>query len=222
MAQNEINSEKLNILVIDDHPLILRGTIDLIQNQYPEANLMSAQSAQEGLNQVSQTNLDAIIVDLSICEKVGMSAEVEIGIFLLKQIMSEYPALNIMVQSSSINALVRVKHDIDNHEGGFTMVDKSMSSAEMLKMLDWCLNGITYTKKLKKNLEVKPEWLDVLHFAFKEGLQDKAIAAKMYKSQRMIRNYWSKIQDALEIYPEDNQNIRALTLIRAREEGLID
>ena len=49
-----------------------------------------------------------------------------------------------------------------------------------------------------------------------------AIALAMHKSERMIRHYWSKIQDALEIYPEEGKNMRAQTQRKAREIGLID
>jgi len=88
--------------------------------------------------------------------------------------------------------------------------------------MEWSMEGLTHTKDLQSDLEVKPEWLEVLRLAFEEGLQDKAIAKEMFKSERMIRHYWSKIQDALEIYPEEGKNVRALTQIRAREKGLLD
>jgi hypothetical protein len=41
-------------------------------------------------------------------------------------------------------------------------------------------------------------------------------------SERMVRHYWSKLQDALNIYPEAGKNIRIQTEIKARSEGLID
>ena len=84
------------------------------------------------------------------------------------------------------------------------------------------MQGLTHTKDLQTDLEVKPEWLEVMRLAFEEGLQDKAIAQTMHKSERMIRHYWSKIQDALSIYPEEGKNMRAQTQIRARKIGLID
>jgi DNA-binding NarL/FixJ family response regulator len=62
----------------------------------------------------------------------------------------------------------------------------------------------------------------VLTLAFNEGLQDKAIAERMCVSERMVRHYWSKLQDALHVYPEDGKNIRIQTEMQAREEGLID
>jgi DNA-binding NarL/FixJ family response regulator len=222
MNDNQTNSKQLTILVVDDHQLILKGTILTIKEQYPQAKVISAQTAQETLEVVSIYHPDVVILDLSLPEKPGMSAQIDTGINLLQNLMNQDSTLNITVQSSWVNALVRLKHDIDNHQGGFTIADKSLSTSDMLKMLDWSIQGITHTKMLKTNLEFKPEWLEVLDLAFKQGLQDKAIAARMYKSLRMIRNYWTKIQDALEVYPEENQNIRALTLIRAKEEGLID
>ena len=39
---------------------------------------------------------------------------------------------------------------------------------------------------------------------------------------RTVNNYWTKIRDALGVYPEEGKGLRILTLIRAREEGLID
>jgi hypothetical protein len=44
----------------------------------------------------------------------------------------------------------------------------------------------------------------------------------MCVGERMVRHYWSKLQDALDVYPEDGKNMRIQTEMRAREEGLID
>jgi DNA-binding NarL/FixJ family response regulator len=112
--------------------------------------------------------------------------------------------------------------EIDNHQGGFTIADKSLPIDTFLMRMEWALQGLTHTKDLHSDVEVKPEWLDVMRLAFEEGLQDKAIASAMHKSERMIRHYWSKIQDALEIYPEEGKNMRAQTQKKARETGLID
>ncbi|MEO0408466.1 MAG: LuxR C-terminal-related transcriptional regulator, partial [Cyanobacteria bacterium P01_A01_bin.135] len=100
---------------------------------------------------------------------------------------------------------------------------------EMLARVDWALQGLTHTKDvdgMRAGLEIKPEWFEVLHLAFKEGLQDKAIAQRMSISERTVRLYWSKVYDVLGIYPEDGRrdgkNIRIQTEIKARELGLID
>ncbi len=216
------DSQPLNILIVDDHRLLLNGTIDLVQSRFPNAQIASTQTVQDTVEQLAVQTFNLIIVDLSLPETKTETAHIEHGLGLLKHLMQNYPTLNVMVQSSNVKALIRLMLDIDAHQGGFTIADKSLSIDAMLTRIDWAMQGFTHTKDLQTDLEVKPEWIEVLRLAFEEGLQDKAIAQKMYKSERMIRHYWSKIQDALTIYPEAGKNIRALTQIRARETGLID
>ena len=224
-------SESLKILVIDDHEVVLGGTIDLLKRQYPHANILTAQTVDEAKQQlqVHRSQLpDLVVLDLSLPDKPGSIAQAESGIRLLKTLMQDHPTLNLTVQSTHVKALVRIKPDIDKHGGGFTVADKSLSSKEMLHRVDWALNGITHTKDIRrgKMLEIKPDWLNVLKLAFYEGLQDRAIAERMNVSERTVRHYWTKIQDLLDVYPEedkqDGKNIRIQTEIRAREEGLID
>ncbi len=216
------NSSKLQILIVDDHRLLLNGTIALVRDRFADAEIRSAQTVQEARQKVEECLPDLVIADLSIPETSGTDAHVEHGLAMLRGWMAEYPYLNLMVQSSNIKALIRLVPEIEAHQGGFTLADKSLSIDVLLTRIEWAIQGLTHTKDLKMGLEIKPEWIEVLTLAFQEGLQDKAIAQAMHKSERMIRHYWSKIQDALEIYPEDGKNIRALTQIRAREKGLLD
>jgi DNA-binding NarL/FixJ family response regulator len=217
------------ILVVDDHELVLSGTANALRQHYPDATIFTAQTAQAALKKVACDRLDLIMIDLSIPEHVGDPAQTETGIQLLRTLMRSDPHLNLTVQSTYVKALVRIRAEIDAHQGGFTIADKSLSSQEMLTRVEWALQGVTYTKDmsgLQTGLEVKPEWLTVLTLAFQEGLQDRAIAQRMNVGERTVRHYWAKLQDVLGIYPEDDKkdgkNLRTLTEIRAREEGLID
>ena len=217
--------EKTQIIVVDDHESVLGGTISVLKGQYPEAEILTAQTAQSAQEQVELYHPDLAVVDLSIPEKLGEKARSETGIQLLKSLMANYPTLNLTVQSSYVRALVRIKPTIDTHQGGFTIADKGLSSREMLTRIDWAMQGLTHTKDLtgmQSGLEMKPEWLELLDFAFKEGLQDKEIAKRMCISERTVRHYWTKMQDVLGVYPEEGKNIRIQTEMRAREEGLID
>jgi DNA-binding NarL/FixJ family response regulator len=218
--------KKLDILVVDDHQLILNGTLDVLNRQYPEANILKAQTAQETLTLLKSQLFDLIMVDLSIPNQPGETAEIDTGIKLLRSLLKEYPDRNFMVQTSYVKALIRIKHEIDNHQAGFAIADKGLPEMEMLMRVNLALQGATHTKDIKTGIELKPEWLDVLRLAFEESLTDKAIADRMYKSERAVRTYWTKIQDVLGVYPEDckqsRKNMRIQTEIRSREEGLID
>jgi DNA-binding NarL/FixJ family response regulator len=223
----QIPSEKscLKFIVIDDHESVLNGTVEILRKNYPSAEFNTATNASYAFEQVINYQPDLLVMDLSIPEKPEMTAKVDTGIQLLKVLMENYSHLNLVVQSAHVKTLIRIRPYIDNHKGGFTVADKSLSTQEMLTRVDWALQGLTHTKDIKgihSGLEVKPEWLKVLELAFEEGLQDKVIAKNMCISERMVRHYWSKLQDALNIYPEEGKNIRIQTEMRARVEGLID
>jgi DNA-binding NarL/FixJ family response regulator len=218
--------KKLNILVVDDHQLILTGTFDVLSRQYPEAKILKAQTAKETLTLLQYQAFNLIMMDLSIPYQQGETAEIDTGIKLLQTLLKEYPDRNFMVQTSYVKALIRIKHEIDNHQAGFAIADKGLPEADMLMRVNLALQGGTHTKDIKTGIELKPEWLEVLRLAFEESLTDKAIAERMYKSERAVRTYWTKIQDVLGVYPEDckqsGKNMRIQTEIRSREEGLID
>ena len=217
---------KLGILVVDDHQLILTGTLDVLRREYPEADILKAQTAKETLSLTQSCQFDLIVMDLSLPDDKGDRAEIDLGIKLLQNLLKEYPHQNFIVQTSYVKALVRIKHEIDNHQGGFAIVDKGLPENDMLMRVNLALHGGTHTRDIKTGIELKPEWLEVLRLAFEESLTDKAIAQALYKSERSVRTYWTKIQDVLGIYPEDckqsGRNIRIRTEVRAREEGLID
>lgn len=225
MNQQMIEQESWKILVIDDHELVIGGTIDILQKHYPNAEIVTAQTAQDTLKVMERFSPDVIVMDLSIPEQTGEIARTDVGLQLLKNLLKKYPEINFVVQSAHARTLVRIKQEIDSHKGGFTVADKSLSRQEMLTRVNWALQGLTHTKDIKSiqaGLEFKPEWLKVLELAYQEGLQDKAIGDRLNVSERMVRHYWTKLQDALNVYPEEGKNIRIQTEMRAREEGLID
>ncbi|WP_414752290.1 response regulator [Anabaena sp. CCY 9910] len=222
MSQDLPQSSTLKILVVDDHQLILSGTLNVLQQQYPDAAIATAKTVVEALTQMRNSAFDLIVMDLSIPEKAGAIAYIDTGINLLQQLIQKYPQQNFLVQSSYVKALVRIKHEIDEHQGGFAIADKGLCESEMIVRANLALQGATHTKDIKTGLELKPEWLEVLKLAFEEGLTDIAICKRIHRSERAVRTYWTKIQDVLGIYPEPGKNMRIQTEIRARQEGLID
>ena len=209
------------ILIVDDHELILTGTLKVLKESYQESQLIAVKTVEEALEKLQVFKFDLIIIDLSLPENPLTLSKIETGIQFLKQLMQNYPILNIMVQSVYIRALIQIKHDIDQHQGGFTLANKTIGEQELLTRIQWALSGLTYTKDIRTGLEFKEEWIELLKLAA-DGLSDIAIANQMQKKERTVRNYWSKVQDILGIYSHKSINLRVVTLKRAREEGLID
>jgi DNA-binding NarL/FixJ family response regulator len=214
---------QLNFLVVDDHEAVLSGTLSTLKQVYTTADIRTASTAQAAIAQISETLPDVVVMDLALPEFDGDSPKTETGLQLLRTLMSTYPELNLVVQSAHIRTLIQLKPAIDAHRGGFTIADKNLPMREMLRKVGIALDGGTFTPpEMRNGIEVSPVWLEVLRLAFQEGLQDKSIAERMFVSERTVRNYWLKVQNALNIYSEEGKNIRIQTEIRAREEGLLD
>lgn len=214
---------KQKILVVDDYESVLDGIVNTLRQHLPDAEIVTARNAKEAEQQVARVQPDLAVLDLAMPEADGGLVKQETGIQLLRTLMQKYPTLNIVVHSAYPKALVRLKPIIQSHQGGFTIADKSMPLKEMMKRVNWALQGVVNTpREMRTGLEVRSEWLGLLKLAFEQGLQDKAIAEQMNVSERTVRNYWTQVQDALGVYPDEGKNIRVQTAVRAREEGLIE
>ncbi|GAB4380384.1 MAG: response regulator transcription factor [Elainellaceae cyanobacterium] len=222
MVQSQSTS-KQTIVAIDDHEMILSGIVNLLRHKYPEATIQIAQTRQAGEELISSLNPDLAIVDLAIPAQPGGKASAENGVGLLETLMQQRPTLNIAVLSANAAPIIRLKPQIDSHEAGFTVSDKGWAVEDIVKKVDMALEGGRYLpKEMKLRLELRPEWLELLKLAFQEGLTDKMIAKRMSVSEKTVQNYFHKVQDVLEIYPEEGQNLRIQTGNKAREAGLID
>lgn len=217
------------ILLVDDHPTTLSGTVVILKQHYQNVEILVAKTAQEIFSTLAGHSVDLVILDLSIPEDDEGSARTETGIRALKRIMAQYPTQNIAILSTNIKPLIRIRPEIDSHQGGFTVIDKAQSTQSLLTRVDAALNGFSDTREIKgfqPGIEIKPEWLEVLKLAFQEGLQDKAIAQRLGVQTTTVRHYWTKLYDVLEIYSseerQDGKNIRTRAEILARQKGLID
>ena len=217
------------IMVVDDHDTVLSGTIQSLKDHYPDTTLVTAQTIESARCRLDSQLPSVLLFDLSVPEYLGGEAKIEHGLQFLREVMKQWPDLNITVQSSYLKALVRLVHEIDQHNGGFTVADKNLPVQEMLNRVNWAFQGVNHTRDvegMRSCGEMRPEWYELLKLAFDEGLQDKIIAQRMSVSERTVRIYWTKIYDVLGIYPDENrqngQNTRIRTEQRARELGLID
>ena len=217
------STDRINLLVVDDHESVLGGTVSALEKAYPNANIRTATTAKAVNEDLARGLPDLLVMDLSIPTAPGEPSQTEVGIELLRKLLDTQSDLNIVVQSAHVKSLVRLKPSISDYQGGFTIADKNLPLRDMLEKVEWALKGLIYTPRdMRTRLEIKPEWMRMLQLAFDEGLQDKAIAENINVSERTVRHYWNKVQDALGVYPEPGKNIRIQTEIRAREEGLID
>lgn len=222
----KINQDNQVFLVIDDHELILESTINALKKDFFQTEILSAKDVETANNYLQNYSPNLVILDLAIPDSYSRicKPKPEVGLELLEEIIKKNSNINIVVLSSFPEALIRLKSKIEEHHlGGFTIAMKS-SINDLIEKVHWSLQGITHTKNVPelRTGDLKPEWFQVLEFAFADALEDKHIAQKMHVSLRTVRNYWEKIYDVLEVYPEEGVNRRIATERKARELGFID
>ncbi|NEO30433.1 MAG: response regulator transcription factor [Symploca sp. SIO3C6] len=223
MSQERLKQAQQRFLVVDDHEAILEGTVPALKNAYPDVEIITAQDRAHAQQKVELYHPELVVIDLSIPEKPYAPANPEVGIQFLKALMSTTPAPNIMVLSTDIKPLVRLKPMINAYEGGFAAMDKSLPIREMLKLIDMALRGsIHLPRQVRARPEFDRKWLEVLSLKFEAGLTDKAIAQRLGVSDRTVRNYWIRIQDTLGVYDEPEKDLRLQIQIEARKIGLIN
>ncbi|KAF3889533.1 MULTISPECIES: DNA-binding response regulator [Nostocales] len=215
-------SNQQKFLIIDDHETILEGTVPALKQNYPMAQIITAQDVQTAQTQIEYYHPTLVVIDLSLPEKPCGSATPEVGMEFLKRLIESQLAPNILVLSTNIKPLIQLKPMINAYEGGFAAMDKSLPIREMLRLLDFALRGSIYLPpELRSRSEFDRRWLRVLTLKFQEGLTDKAIAKQMQVSERTVRNYWIRLQDALGVYDDPDKELRIQIEIAARKLGLI-
>lgn len=82
---------KLKTIIVDDHEVVRKGLKQIITDEFIQAVVMEAGSAEEALKMIRQENFDLVISDISM---PGRS-----GIDLLKQLQEEFPSLPVLILS---------------------------------------------------------------------------------------------------------------------------
>lgn len=91
MAGKYERSDVKSVLVVDDHPLICKGLVQMIDDEDGLASCGVADDANAAMRLIAETSPNAVIVDISL---KGSS-----GIELIKAIASRYPGLPTLVYS---------------------------------------------------------------------------------------------------------------------------
>jgi DNA-binding NarL/FixJ family response regulator len=208
-------------LVVDDHEAILEGTVPALKKQYPTVEILTAQDRRTAQRLIEQVFPVLVVIDLSLPKESGLAAHPDVGIQWLEALMQLEKAQkpNLLVLSTNVKPLVRLTPLINVYEGGFAAMDKSRPIREMLKLVDLALRGsISLPLEVRSRPEFDSKWLEVLSLKFQHGLSDRE---RMGIAERTLRNYWIRIQDALLIPDDPDQDLRIQIEIAARKAGLI-
>ncbi|MEM9945229.1 MAG: response regulator transcription factor [Cyanobacteria bacterium P01_D01_bin.36] len=222
MANLTHNNTTHRFLIVDDHEAILAGVVPGLQRRYPNAEIVTAQDVETAERELSDQRPTFVIVDLILPAMPQTMPSAQAGIRLLEQLIHSELAPSLMVLSINIRPLIRLKSVINAYQGGFVALDKSAPLQSILNTVDIALRGSIYLPpEVRSRPEFDRRWLQVLVLKYEEGLSDRAISQVMGISDRTVRNYWNRIQDALNVYDDPQKDLRLQIQQAARKAGLI-
>lgn len=191
-------TEKIRVLVVDDHPVVRDGLVAMLSTQPDLQVVASAGSGQEVLERVLQTQPDIILLDLEMPEMDGVA--------VLQRLREEHPRVRTIIftafdSDERILAAVRAgaqgyllkgapREEVFNavrvvHEGGSLL--QPVVASKLLKQMS----------EEQAPAEAQPEALtprerEVLHL-LAQGLQNKEIGGELAISERTVKFHVSSI-----------------------------
>lgn len=197
----------IKILISEDHELYRDGLRLLIEQHFPEADIIESGDF-DATRQALAAHRDIALVLLDI-QMPGTS-----GLEGLKGVKTHHPALPVVV-ISTIDQQASIQQMLQLGADGF--IAKTSSKEIMLQALKDVMAGelvIISDHNNPKPVSLSPRQVDTLEL-LAQGLPNKAIASKLNISPATVREY---VSDLMKLFDTDN---RTQTVLKARQMGFI-
>lgn len=128
-----METEKINILIADDHGVVRSGIIKSLTPSFPSVEFGEASNANEVLRIIHQEKWDLVILDINMPGRSGME--------VLKEIKENYPLLPVIIFSMYPEDQFAIRA---MKAGASAYLTKDISSKELEKAIKGILNGDRY------------------------------------------------------------------------------
>lgn len=192
------------VIVVDDHPLVRRGLVELLRDEQDLNLCGEAPSASEALRMIEQVRPDLVIIDLTLKEGSGLD--------LIKQIKARYPEVQMLVASMHDEAIFAERALRAGADGYF---NKQEPSETLLKAIREVLAGHLYVSgrmadrllhralrrgdtganpALRSLTDREMEVLDLIG----EGLSTRQIASRLHLSIKTVHTHRDALKKKLQ------------------------
>lgn len=192
----------LRVLIIDDHAVVRKGLMQIIKDEFIDAEIIEADSAEEALKIIRHGKFELVISDISM---PGRS-----GIDLLKQLQEEFPSLPVLILSMHQESQYAIRTLKAGASGYLT---KDTVSFELINAIKKVLSGRKYISIavaellseniLGKNAEFPHELLSDREFEVLKligaGKSVSNIGDELSLSVNTISTYRLRIMDKMKL-----------------------
>lgn len=190
--------EKIRVLVIDDHPMVLEGMRSLLANIEYITLSGTACNAFEAMQLLKDTTVDVAIVDINLPDVNGLE--------LTKKIKTEYPRVNVLAMST-FKERSYISQMIQNGASGYLV--KSASKEEIEEAISSAFVGKLYLSLDINSTEVKEQLVKpapIVSSREKEvlkliasGLTNPQIAEKLFISLHTVDSHRKNLLTKFEV-----------------------
>jgi DNA-binding NarL/FixJ family response regulator len=177
----------LNILIVDDHPLVLEGLKSVLSNNQNFENVGTASNAIEAIDYLKKNVVQIAFLDINLPEISGID--------LCKKITVEFPsvkciALTTFAERSYISRMIQ--------NGAMGYLLKSSSKEEIFEAIEKVSNGeyfmnVNLSETEKKDSEKKAPYLTIRELEvlklISEGMTNPQIAEKLFVSTLTVNSH---------------------------------
>jgi len=195
-------TQRLKILVIDDHEVVRRGVKQILNEVFPHVEVGEADTSQGGIAAVQKEPWDLAIVDISLPDRSGLE--------LLCELHSTMPHIPLMVLSLHPEEQYAVRAF---RAGAMAYLTKQTAPEELARAVKQVLAGRMYVTaslgermagSLSKNATL-PAHRTLSEREFEvlvllaQGQSVKNIAQSLALSIKTVSTYRARLQDKLQL-----------------------
>lgn len=180
--------EKINVLVVDDHPMVLEGMKSLLGNiAYVHIEGMVT-NAFEAMDCLKRSTVDVAIVDINLPDVNGIE--------LTKKIKTEYPSVQVLAMST-FKERSYISQMIHSGASGYLVksagkeeIEEAILSAHEGKLyLSMDINTIDVNKQLNTPVPVISTREKEVLLLIADGLTNPQIAAQLFISLHTVESH---------------------------------
>jgi DNA-binding NarL/FixJ family response regulator len=217
-----MSKDSLRFLIVEDHPEVAENNCQFLQKLEPSAICTLAESPEQAIERLTLEIPDLIVVDLQYGTITGINSA-KPGLDFLAYLFQKYLNLNILVYTSDPSLLKSSLKLINEHQGGFVIVNKIERRKSFLEGAKIALNGeFKIPSELRQGLILSDRELEIVALLCQECLTDKMIAEKMCLSLKTIQNCIQKIKFKLDIYNSEEKSSRVALCMEVLKRKLIN
>ncbi len=213
------NKEKINIAIVDDHPIVIEGLQKVLMQAYQYVSTICFTSGNEFIRFLSKgkNSTDIVLLDISLPDMNGID--------LCKQIKISSPTTCVLAFSNhnERNTIMRM---LQNGASGYLL--KNSSAEEVVGCINDAMQGQVALSREAKEIMARPGLQDLKSFPaltkrekeilrlITEGKTSAIIAGELFLSPLTVETHRRNMMQKLEV-----NNLAALIKV-AMENGLLN